>query len=204
MNQNYLKYFAQRIFFRSDITVFDLDILAKLLKVGEIKKEFLPNKELATGTLKDQRIAQFDLAGRLWGKDRRFWLDQEAQWLKEMREMTGSTQDDGKDDFKDVVSVQILTTIYAVVYDYYLFTIGEFSQFELEFALESANIALKQTVLKGLARSTVIDGKNMYTAVKNTGIRVGGSGLYLPDPAKNLPLLLSFFLPENINPDIYK
>lgn len=184
--------------------VFDLDILAKLLKVSEIKNEFLPKKELATGTLKDQRIAQFDLAGRLWGKDRRFWLDQEALWLKEMRETTGSTQDEGKDDFKDVVSVQILTTIYAVVYDYHLFTIGEFSQFELEFALESANLALKQTVLKGLARSTVIDGKNMYTSVKNTGIRVGGSGLYLPDPTKNLPLLLSFFLPENINPDIYK
>lgn len=203
MDQEYLNSLADRLSKRKDLTIIDLDMIMKMFQVQKIKPRYLPTSGLSKGTLKDQRIAQFKLAGDLWSKDRQFWLDQEALWLKNMREMTGSTQDDGKDDFKDVVSVQILTTIYAVVCDYYLFTIGEFSQVHLEFALESANIALKQIFLKGSARSTVIDGKNMYTTIKNTGLRVGGSGLYLPDPSKNLPILLTLFLPENINQDIY-
>lgn len=203
MNKLLLIDLANKLSQRSDLTVSDLDLLAKLIRIDEIAPEFLPTKELSTGTLKNQRLAQFELAEKLWGKDRKFWLDQESVWLKEMREVTGSTQDEGKDDFKDVVSVRILMSIYAAVYAYHQFIDNKLSQFEFEFAIECLNLALKQTIQKGYARSTLVDGKNLYTTIKNMGLRVGGSGLYLPDPVKNLPLLFFLFLPENINQDIY-
>ncbi len=203
MDNNYLASLTSRLVKREDLTVIDLDFLASVLKPGQINDLYLPKEDLSKGTIKDQRKARFSLAEKIWGKDRQFWLNQESDWLEAMRKKTGSSQDDGKDDFQDVVSVTILTTIYTAVYSYHLFSIGKISQDELQNDLESANLIIKQSVFKGVLRSTKINGKNAYNLTRDRGMRAGGSGKYLPDPEVNLPTLLHIFLAE-IKEDIYK
>ncbi len=204
MDNEYLALLASRLVKRQDLTVIDLDFLAEVLQPSQINDKFLPKEDLSKGTIKDQRNARFGLAENLWGKDRQFWLNQESQWLEAMRKKTGSSQDDGKDDFQDVISVTILTTIYTAVYSYHLFSVGKITQDELQNDLESANLIIKQAIFKGVLRSTTINGKNAYNLTRDRGMRAGGSGKYLPDPEVNLFTLLTFFLKDSINQDIYK
>ncbi len=203
-NDFYITAIAAKLVDQNGLEIRDLNFFASLIKFDEIRLEYLPTDSLSKGSLKDQRKARFELAEKLWGKNRQFWLEQESAWLQAMRERTGSSQEDGKEDYQDVVSVLILTTIYTLTYIYYQFLQNKISQEVLLFCLKAANDDLLTPLLKGLARSTKVGEINLYNEVRDLGLRVGGSGKYLPDPEVNLPKLLSFFLPEHINQDIYK
>lgn len=210
MNKEYITELANRLVADGEIAQIDLEVFVDMFNFDKVDEVFLPTTELSTGTLKKQRLARFKLAGYLWNKSDEFWLKQEQEWLDDQRSVNGSTKDDSKDEPADVIAVLLLTQIYAASYQVYLLNKNEdlesMNLFEAKvaFALLSLNQILRNAVLKGLARTTKVNGNNLYDTLRDEGVVIGCSGKFLPNPKASLVEVLSFFLPENINPDIYK
>jgi hypothetical protein len=149
------------------------------------------------GPLKTRAEAAEKLSYQLWGQDRKYWLSREQYWLEEIRQKNGITEDDGKDQISDVVSLDILVRIYSLAVLYYKTNdlIVSKPDTALKFrsaALRSVNAIIENAVNNGQLRverikSPFANGTvSMYTAMKNAGIPSGSSGEYLPYPEKML------------------
>ncbi len=192
----------------------NLNSIVDNLSFSKMRPEYLPNSDLSAG-FKEKREMTLFLAEKLWGKTPDQWLEMERQWLAEAQNLSGITEDDGKDKILDIVSADILIRIFAVAYFFYEtktqmtgmeFVAGYAARIS---ALRALNSFLENAVSKGQQRVRRIKSENgrtlsHYTVLKNAGVASGATGKYLPYPEKSLAVLLKMLHKKAISPKAYK
>lgn len=191
----------------------DIAAIAMAIDFENMKPEFYPTAMLADSSLKARKMQMAVLSLELWGIKPETWLISEQQWLAQIRAKNGNSKVDTKDTIEHVVSMEILTRIYAVAYLSHVLDndpdmdVNDKRQV-FRFALRSLNNFLETTLSKGYARASQIskpDGTqtSMYGYLAEKGIPMSAAGHYLPDPEISFPYLLSILDREAMNSDIY-
>jgi len=180
----------------------DLLAIYTRMDLGSIHPEYLPNESTIDGITFEQRTAIFNLAEKLWGLGAGDWLNMESQWLKESRAKSGSTETKGKDKISDVISPAILLNLVATAR-----LVRETKDIPevIDEAIIAINNTLNQVCSKGRTRMTIVDGRSVYSRLKDAGLVAGGigGGRYLPYPKISLPVLLLMLDRKKINPVAY-
>lgn len=194
----------------------DLVAIAEMIDFPSLNPKFLPGSDLAHKSLKVRKAAVTEQAKKLWGLDSASWLAKENEWLMSARKITGTTRDDGKDDLEDVICPEILVRIYAVAYLFYRTKQNQLKLAQSEAlnlqqqALQSLNIFIQNAVFKGYTRANSVKRldqstrKTIYSILIDSGISVGATGKYLPDPEVSLPQIITLLHKDSIRPEAYQ
>ena len=197
------------------LTVSDLKAISYLLNFGDIKPEFFPPASLGDTDAKARRRSIKSLAEKVWGLTESDLLALEFGWLKNIRKESGTSLKDDKEEFRDLVTPQILARIYATAFLFYSIESGELKDLDggdallvVNQAVYSLNLFLLNSTLKGWSRANkiTVNGKEeiFYNFFVHHGLPVGGSGLFLPNPEVSLPYIFSLFHRGAIRPEVYK
>lgn len=176
----------------------DLYAIYDTLDIGHIKPDYLPGELTVSGSDVDRKKAIFALAQKLWGLTPDDWLMLERYRLREVREISGSTETEGKDD---AISAEIMVRIFAAAK---IVTEDNHDREISDEAVRALNIFLAEACANGRTRMTMVDGRSVYSVLKENGLMIGSSGgKYLPNPKKALPFLLFLLNKESVNPEAY-
>ncbi|HOX96330.1 MAG TPA: hypothetical protein PLI45_03025 [Candidatus Woesebacteria bacterium] len=170
------------------------------LDLAHINPALLPDGQTVLSKKSERRNAIFTIAENLWGLSPKEWLDQENDWLKEARQISGSTEVEGKDKIEDVVSAELLIRILATVK---VVSEESHSHTIVSEAINALNLVLGEACAKGRTRMIIRDGISVYARLHRSGVMFGGSGKYLPYPQKSLVELFKLLRKEMISPEAY-
>lgn len=191
----------------------DLKSISDNLDFGRMKADYLPPNNLSEKSNPKRRTFQFEYLKKLFECEPERWLQNEKDWLQDQRDRVGLTLEDGKDGLDDVVSVAILSQIIAASYRLYQIEKGEYGSdpesidMLIRITLRSVNQVIGNPVLKGYARSQRLETSKSkdtaYSLLSSTGVVIGVSGKYLPDPENTLWRLLTLLHKDAITKDAY-
>jgi hypothetical protein len=138
----------------------------------------------------------------------------ETNWLQEVRNIVGESDNDDKDVPADLITPQVLTRVVSLTYFIYQIESGKVnmpiddSVYIIKEAIQGLNIFLANPTLKGRLRKTKVivneEEINAYNFLVRSGVHAGGYGKFLPNPEKSLPFIFSHFCREAILPSAYK
>lgn len=183
------------------LSISDLLAIHTNLQLDTISPDFLPGKNTIMGSSAKRKKAIFDLAEKLWGLSPKAWLTLERFKLRDARMISGSKEVSGKDKEGDVIMAEILVRIIAtavIVFEY------KASSSVTHEALRALNLTIAEACSKGGARMEMINGRSVYSILKEGGLSIGsGGGNYLPNPEESLPFLLLFLRKEALTEEVY-
>lgn len=184
------------------LTLKSLVYIGNQIDIANLKDIYRPGQETISGTARERKNEIFKLAEKLWGISPDEWLKMEKDWLQSGRASSGSELVDGKDNLDDVVSAELLIRILAASI---AISNKETPLVVKEEVLYATNLVLSEAVAKGRTRLTKVEGKSVYSVLKQAGVMIGvGGGKYLPNPEESLPELFKFLNRNKINPEAYR
>ena len=199
---------------QSQLTHNNMKEIAGALDFSKFKKEFLPGAELADKSPKKSKHYSLVYISRLWDTTPEKLMKLETKWLKQAREISGSSKNDEKDVPDDLVTPQIISRIIALAYFIYQVDSGELkmsksaSDFIVRESLIGINVFLVNPTLKGRVRMTKIKvGRkwvNAHDYLMSRGVIVGYYGKFLPNPTVSLPYIFALLNRNKLREEVYK
>lgn len=191
---------------KTELNRYHLLIIVDQIDFKNMKPEFLPNSDLAVRNTKGQKRAGLKLVEDLWGLTSKDLMKLERGWLDGVRQRSGfKTKDDSKDDETELVTPQLLARIVAVAYVYYSETHSKDYQKLCDEARYSLNLFIANSCHKGRTRATILESNSaIYNKLRDLGVIVGCSGMFLPDPETSLPHIFSLLMREKLRPEVYR